>query len=134
MYLIDTNIWLERLLDQSRSQEVGLFLDKFPSDQLLMTDFTLHSIGVVLNRLGQEEAFLRFVEDVFIDGAVTLVSVQLTEMQRLVDTIRKFNLEFDDAYQYVAAEKSNASIVSFDNDFDRTDRGKMSPKEVIETV
>ena len=133
MYLIDTNIWLERLLDQAKSQEVGLFLDSFPSDQLLVTDFTLHPIGIVLNRLDQEEAFLRFVEDVFIDGAVTLVSVELSEMQRLVDTIRKFNLDFDDAYQYVAAEKSNASIVSFDNDFDRTERGKRSPQELIET-
>jgi predicted nucleic acid-binding protein len=131
MYLIDTNIWLERLLDQARSQEVGRFLDTFPSDQLLMTDFTFHSIGVVLNRLGQEEAFLRFIEDVFIDGAVTLVSVQPQEMQRLVDTIREFNLDFDDAYQYAAADKFNASVVSFDTDFDRTERGKKSPEDLL---
>lgn len=26
MYLVDTNIWLERLLDQERSAEVGRFL------------------------------------------------------------------------------------------------------------
>jgi len=131
MYLIDTNIWLERLLDQEQSQDVGLFLDSFPSEQLLMTDFTLHSIGIVLNRLDQEVASLRFVEDVFIDGAVTLVSVQPSGMKRLVDTIREFGLDFHDAYQYAAADKFNASIVSFDNDFDRTDRGKMSPAELL---
>ena len=26
MYLVDTNIWLERLLDQEKSEEVGNFL------------------------------------------------------------------------------------------------------------
>jgi hypothetical protein len=29
MYLVDTNIWLERLLDQERSEEVGQFPDLF---------------------------------------------------------------------------------------------------------
>jgi hypothetical protein len=40
MYLVDTNIWLERLLEQDRSEEVERFLDQVPSDQLLMTDFS----------------------------------------------------------------------------------------------
>lgn len=53
MYLVDTNVWLERLLDQSRSAEVGQFLGAIPSDQLLMSGFTLHSIGIILDRLGQ---------------------------------------------------------------------------------
>ncbi len=44
MYLVDTNIWLERLLDQERSAEVGQFLSGVASARLLMTDFTLHSI------------------------------------------------------------------------------------------
>ena len=45
MYLVDTNVWLERLLDQTRSAEVGQFLGAIASDELLMSDFTLHSIG-----------------------------------------------------------------------------------------
>ncbi len=28
MYLIDTNVWLERLLNRAKSEEVGVFLDK----------------------------------------------------------------------------------------------------------
>ncbi len=34
MYLVDTNIWLERLLDQERSAEVGQFLSRIPADRL----------------------------------------------------------------------------------------------------
>jgi predicted nucleic acid-binding protein len=42
MYLLDTNIWLERLLNQERADEVGLLLDAVPSDQLFMTDFAAY--------------------------------------------------------------------------------------------
>ena len=48
MYLVDTNVWLERLLDQERSEEVGQFLTEIAPDELAVSDFTLHSIGVIL--------------------------------------------------------------------------------------
>ncbi|MBI1878729.1 MAG: PIN domain-containing protein [Chloroflexi bacterium] len=133
MYLVDTNIWLERLLDQTNSEEVRRFLDQIPSDQLLITDFSFHSIGVILNRLGQRVGLLHFVQDVFLDGGVGLVSLEPFEMQRLVEVIEAFNLDFDDAYQYVAAEKYAAVLVSFDNDFNRTPERKMTPAEILET-
>jgi predicted nucleic acid-binding protein len=44
MYLVDTNIWLERLLDQERSVEVGEFLSAVHSDQMGITDFSVCSI------------------------------------------------------------------------------------------
>jgi|GEM_PF-1944848 len=42
MYLMDTNVWLERLLEQERSQEVGKFLDKITSNNLFINDFAFH--------------------------------------------------------------------------------------------
>jgi predicted nucleic acid-binding protein len=65
MYLIDTNIWLERLLHQEKSE------------------------------------------------------------------MDQFDLDFDDAYQYVAAEKYGLTIVSLDHDFDQTERGRKTPDEVL---
>ena len=46
--------------------------------------------------------------------------------------MREFNLDFDDAYQYTAAEKHDLTIVSFDADFDRTKRGRKTPWEVLQ--
>jgi uncharacterized protein len=129
MYLVDTNIWLERLLEQTRADEVGLFLDRIPSDQLYITDFAFHSIGVILTRLKRKAVLLDFVEDVFMNGAVNVVSVKAKDIHSLVDAIEKYNLDFDDAYQYVAAEQSNLIIVSFDSDLDRTPRGRKTPAE-----
>ena len=131
MYLVDTNVWLERLLDQERSEEVGQFLDSISSEQLFITDFSFHSIGVILNRLNRMEVLLDFVQDAFINGAVMLIHLDPQDTQLLTHVIDKFGLDFDDAYQYVAAEKYDLIIVSFDRDFDRTERGKRTPSQVL---
>jgi predicted nucleic acid-binding protein len=132
MYLLDTNVWLERMLEQARSEEVRRLLDQVPSDHLLITDFSLHSIGVILNRLNRRDEFLGFVRDLFIDGAVALVSLEPGDMERLVAVMDRFGLDFDDAYQYVAAERYQVELVSFDGDFDGTERGRVTPEEIIE--
>ena len=131
MYLVDTNIWLERLLDQARSEEVGQFLEQVPSEQLFVTDFAFHSIGVILTKLGQTEVLSRFVKDLFIEGAVVVVNLQPQETRRIIEVIANFRLDFDDAYQYVAAEREDLIIISFDGDFDRTERGRRTPTEVL---
>ena len=131
MFLLDTNIWLERMLDRSRSEEVGQLLDNVPAAQLFLTDFSLHSIGVILDRLNQSAVFLNFIQDVFVNGGVSLVSLEPAEMERLIAVSDQYKLDFDDAYQYVAAEKYNLDLVSFDKDFDRTDRGKVTPIDIV---
>jgi hypothetical protein len=131
MYLVDTNIWLERLLEQERSAEVGAFLEQTSTDQLAMTDFSLHSIGVILDRLDSQNVLLEFVDDVFLQGEVGLISVQPEAMHRLVVVMEQFKLDFDDAYQYVAAEQTGAVIVSFDGDFDRTKRKRKEPIAIL---
>lgn len=131
MYLLDTNIWLERLLEQERSQEVGRLLSVLPSDQIIMTDFTLHSIGVILGRLGSAHVLAPFVEDIFIRGAVRLASVPPASMNRVVAAMQEYRVDFDDAYQYVAAEREDVQIVSYDKDLDRTNRKRMTPAEIL---
>jgi predicted nucleic acid-binding protein len=131
VYLIDTNIWLERLLDQEQSAQVGQFLASISADHLLISDFSLHSIGVILCRLDRQNTLLQFVRDLFADDSVHLVSVQPAAMDRLVSAAEQFNLDFDDAYQYTAAAQANAEVISFDNDFDRTDRGRQTPAQIL---
>lgn len=131
MELVDTNIWLERLLDQDRSEEVGRFLESRPSNQLFITDFALHSIGLALSRLGQLSAFAMFVREMFIDGAAGLVRLEAADLLDLTMAIQQFGLDFDHAYQYVAAKKHGLTLVSFDGDFDRTDVGRKTPGELV---
>ena len=49
----------------------------------------------------------------------------------LIKNTKEFKLDFDDAYQYTLAEKHDLSLVSFDKDFDKTERGRKTPIEVL---
>ncbi len=125
MFLLDTNIWLERLLGQGQAEVVAELLDTLSPSDMCMTDFTLHSIGVICNRLNQR------VDDVLIDAGVVLVSIPANQMKRVVEIIGLFRLDFDNAYQYVAAELEKATIVSFDQDFDKTEQRRLTPMQVL---
>jgi predicted nucleic acid-binding protein len=128
--LVDTNVWLERMLDQERSEEVGAFLGRTPSNQLFITDFALHSIGLVLSRLGQLDAFTSFLRDLFIEGSLGLIRLEPADLAESALVMRRFSLDFDDAYQYTAATSYGLTLVSFDTDFDRTELGRKSPAEL----
>jgi hypothetical protein len=130
VYLVDTNVWLERLLDQTKANEVGHFLDRISSERLFITDFAFHSIGVVMVKLERKEGLSSFVQDTLIDGAVSLIHLEPEDTQHLLRIIEQFGFDFDDAYQYSAAEKYDLTIVSFDTDFDRTPRGRKTPAEI----
>ena len=131
MYLVDTNVWLERLLDQERSEEVGQFLDRTPTELISLTEFAFYTIGITLTREGKKDLLLKFARDTIGDLTVLLVRLGPEDIERVVAAIERFNLDFDDAYQYVAAEKHNLTLVSFDADFDRTERGRKTPADVL---
>jgi hypothetical protein len=131
VFLLDTNIWLERLLGQRQAEVVGELLDTLSTSEMCITDFTLHSIGVICNRLQQRDVFIQFVEDLLIDSDVLVVTVPPKAMKRVVEVMNNSNLDFDDAYQYVAAEREKAIIISFDKDFDKTEQGRWTPIQAI---
>jgi predicted nucleic acid-binding protein len=60
-----------------------------------------------------------------------LVQVGASEMPEVTRVSQEFGLDFDDAYQYVAAEKHDLRLLSFDRDFDATRRGRQTPQEVL---
>jgi predicted nucleic acid-binding protein len=66
--LVDTNVWLERLLDQEKSEIVSKFFNVVPTDELFVSDFSIHSIGVILSRLKKYELFETFINDIFVNG------------------------------------------------------------------
>jgi len=96
-----------------------------------MTDFTFHSIALILIQLHKPEALVGFAQDTFLEGAVSLLHLEPEDTAAIVAAARRFSLDFDDAYQYVAAEKYGLILVSFDANFDRTERGRKTPVEAL---
>ncbi len=130
MYLLDTNIFLESLLGQDRTNEVRLFLQSIDLRTIFITDLSLHSIGIILFRLNHFPLFVSFLEDIVIDG-VGVLSLSPEEHKTLGQPSYQFNLDFDDAYQYAVAKKYDLQFISFDTDFDRTDRSRQEPVDVL---
>ena len=50
-FLIDTNVWLELLLEQDRAPEVSEFLSKVNPRTVAIAEFAVYSIGIILVRL-----------------------------------------------------------------------------------
>ena len=131
MYLLDTNIWLERLLEQTRSAEVEQFLNQISSEKIFITDFTLHSIALILMRRELFDVFTIFVQDLFIDSAVNLLSLPPQKLIDIPAIMQQEKLDYDDAYQYYSAPRHQLLLISFDTDFDRTTMGRKTPIEIL---
>jgi predicted nucleic acid-binding protein len=130
VYLVDTNVFLEGLLEQEKVETVRSFFQKTTLEEIFISDLSLHSIGIILFKLQKHKLFDSFLEDLVIDGIIVL-SLKSHELKRLGTVSQEFRLDFDDAYQYAVAEKYDYTLVSFDSDFDNTKRGRKTPAEVL---
>ncbi len=130
-FLVNTNIWLEILLKQSRSFEAKNFLHRAEPGTVFLTDFSLYSIGISLFDSKQYETYHKFAEDIMVRGNAGLIRNEMMDLEQMALACKEFGLDFDDAYQYVAADKYDLDIVSFDHDFDRTKRGRKTPAQLI---
>jgi predicted nucleic acid-binding protein len=116
MYLIDTNIFLEILLSQEKSQKCKEVLNKY-REKICISDFSLHSIGVILFRYNKEDIFIIFLKDI-------IDKIQIVTLSRDLYTVlpyvkEEYNLDFDDAYQFKIAEENDFEIITMDRDFDK---------------
>jgi len=131
VYLLDTNIFLELLLEQGNSDSVRALLTSKSPEELSISDLAFHSIGIILYQKNAAHLFSDFIRDLFGDGGIAIISLGSEDMERLEHVSTIFNLDFDDAYQYVIAEKFGLVLVSFDTDFDRTDRKRIIPADIL---
>jgi predicted nucleic acid-binding protein len=130
MYLLDTNILLEFLFNQKQADQDENFLRQTPRRQLYLSDFALYSMGVRLIRDDRPAVFGNLVTDLIINGGIQVVRLEDTDLLTVIDIAQTYKLDFDDAYQYVLAEKHNLTIVSFDAHFDKTPRGRKTPAQI----
>lgn len=131
MYLLDTNILLELLLRRQKYIEVEAFLRQTPRESLKISDFSLYSLGIVLFRRKMHSLFSKIVEDLLINGGIGIMRLGAEDMDSISQSSKLFNLDYDDAYQYEVAKKYNLIVVSLDRHFDRTDRGRQTPEELL---
>jgi len=116
MFLADTNIFLEILLKQDKEEDCKKFLNDNMGN-IHITDFSLHSIGVILFRYDKENIFQKFLKDVIPNTKVLSLPVEL--YREVINARKGLNLDFDDAYQYSITKHYSLKIVTMDRDFER---------------
>lgn len=116
MILADTNIFLEILLKQDKKEDCKDFLDQNTGD-IFISDFSLHSVGVVCFRKKKEEIFQKFVDDIL--PQIDFLTLPIDEYSEVIENKKKFNLDFDDSYQYTIAKRFDLKIATMDKDFKR---------------
>jgi len=131
-FLVDTNVWLELLLGQEKSDIASRFFDLIPTEELFVSDFSVHSIGVILSRLKKNDVFDMFINDLFFHGQLEQLALDPVDLLEVNSNIRKYKLDFDDSYQFTISQKFDLTIVTFDKDFNINGIKKKSPDEVIE--
>ena len=114
MFLVDTNVWLELLLEQARGEEVRQFSQRVEARFLAISEFSLYSIGVILTRLKKDEVLKDFLSDTIEDSRVMRIRLDMEDLKQLLAVRQQCQLDFDDAYQYVAAIRYGYTLVSFD--------------------
>lgn len=115
-FLVDTNVFLEILLNQPGRAKCEQFLQQ-SIGTLAIADFSLHSIGVIALRRQQEKLFADFLND-------SLSNLELLHLDRIgypavARAAQVFNLDFDDAYQFTVAKAYGLAIATQDQHFTR---------------
>jgi hypothetical protein len=128
--LLDTNIFLEIILEQERAADAKNLLSKINEHNFFISHYSLHSIGTLLFYKKKFDTFQVFIQEILIDAGVELLSLSIEELSSLHKVSLKYNLDFDDSYQYATAENHNLTIVSFDGDFDSTEKKRKEPNKI----
>lgn len=80
-----------------------------------ISDFSLHSIGIILFRNDKENIFAKFASDVL--PRVDMLALSKEAYIDLPEIRSNSGLDFDDAYQYKLAKENGLEILTMDTDF-----------------
>ncbi|MGC1121795.1 MAG: PIN domain-containing protein [Candidatus Methanofastidiosia archaeon] len=135
-YLIDTNIFLEVLLEQDNKDSCLNLLTYVEKGEIqaIVTSFALHSIAIILEKLKDIDSYRDFLEVVVASEGLMTYSTTPNDEIEVCAISRKFNLTFDDSLHYFVVKAFELNLINLDSDFDKTDIVRMHPKDVVASL
>jgi len=130
MYLVDTNIFLEVLLSRGKKEECKKILRTLRDGRksAIVTDFSIHSIIVIMDSLGRLEALKTFLLSLLAYKGLHIYNTTITDEVKAIEITNKQKLSMDDAIQYASALSTNAeAIISLDRHFDNLKIPRIEP-------
>jgi predicted nucleic acid-binding protein len=132
--LIDTNVFLSALLKQNdwkTSEDFFMFMER-QNIRCFMSDFSLHSICLILSRRKENNTLITFLENLIKKTYLTIIKVNSQDL--LAITKLKQKLDFDDRIQYFFAKQKNIPLITYDNDFKDCGISCLTPAQAIKSL
>ena len=119
-YLIDTNIFLELLLNRAFKNDCVRLLKEVEIGNLeaYVSSFSIHSIEVILNNFNKQKELKIFLSSIIDFEGLFVYTTSLEEELEAIKEMEK-GLNFDDALQSFVTKRLKASIISYDKHFDK---------------
>ncbi len=133
MYLIDTNIFLEAMLDRKYKDDCQALLRMIDNGDIraYVTTYSIHSIETILDKIGDLKALKIFLGSIGEMKGLNIYNTDLRDEIAVIDEM-DVGLDFDDALQLYVTKKLNLEIISFDRHFDGIEGlTRLRPKDVI---
>ena len=134
--LIDTNIILEIAFNQAKAEECKKLLNAidqraFEKD-VYITRFALSAIEAMSGK--QPPSFLREFLLLIFEEKIKIFNLKI-EDDLMVNSIHSdLDLDFDDAVQYVAANRLATCLITFDKDLKNKGLEVKTPAEVLKEI
>ena len=100
--------------NQGNPQQAKEILSEMRDDEKRARGEFLIDWGLALQKLRQTETPQNLQQLIVDERGARVIRLNDDDFKQLVEVAQRFNLDFDDAYQYGAAEKHELLIVSFD--------------------
>ena len=132
-YVVDTNIFVEFLLEQERADESLQAMERIERGELeaYVTSFALHSIAVILERHKDMDLLEKFFDRVIQAKGLRVYQTEPIEEKSITALTRTVKLDFDDTLHYYVANTLGATLISFDRGFDTTDLKRVEPSALF---
>lgn len=129
-YLVDTNIFLEVMLSREKKGRCTDFLGllRDGKENGFVTDFSIHSIMIILENLGKRNELKTFLSSLTGYKGMKIYSTTVQDEILAVDICSEKKLDVEDSIQYSAALSIDAdAIVSLDQHFDGLEIPRKEP-------
>ena len=132
MYFLDTNIFLEYILEGEYFAECGKILQAVEKKEInaVCSYFSINSICVFGAGHGKQKEIQKLLEYIASLENLFIANTTVPDNQKILGITLEAGLDFDDALQYYIAKQAQCkAIITLDQDFKKTKINSLHPKE-----
>ncbi len=134
--LIDSNIFLEIARNQEYKQDckdlINAIEQESISEEAYITKFSLDAIKAMASK--ESPKLVRLILIMIHQDKLKVLDTKPEDDLLTLGALQNLKLDFDDATQFVAANKLGTYLVTFDKDFKKTGLQIKTPKEVLKEI